>query len=154
MEATELLKNTWPTKEKNKAQRSTALITPINNLKSGEGTISPSDWNFIVPYGFREALDIKYEKRMKNQKAYYVWTQGPILSFKEGDTLQNKFADSTVQVKFASSMGWDPDKNVMYLGSVVFDVFDVDHHKHKKVSRMECNQMEFLQFIIYGKIAC
>lgn len=150
MEIIQFLKSMWPTKEKSKVQRATALIIPIESLLLGEGNINHSNWSFVIPYAFRDALDVKYEKRMKEKKPYYIWTQGPILSFKEGDTLLSKLGSRAVQVKFASAMGWDPDKNEMYRGSVVYETYDVDGHNYKKINRKECNQMEFLQVLIHG----
>ena len=50
-----------------------------------------------------------------------VWTQGPILKFKEGDSLTSKDGKICVQVKFANQMGWDTEKGEMYKGAVIYD---------------------------------
>ncbi len=151
MDVIKLLMSTWPTKTKKKIKRTTKLIIPVENLNPEKRNINHTDWEFIVPYGFREAVDIKYEKRMKDKNPYYVWTQGPILSFKEGDLLHHRSGKNAVQVQFACSMGWDPDKDEMYLGSVVFDSFEINDQKYKKTNRTQCTQMDFLQLLIHGE---
>ncbi|MFM9745536.1 hypothetical protein ACKI2C_49130, partial [Streptomyces brasiliscabiei] len=47
-------------------------------------------------------------------------------------------------------MGWDRDKNEMYLGSVVFDLFELIDKKYIHKQRYQCNQMEFLELLING----
>jgi hypothetical protein len=118
------------------------------------GTLDNDDWYFRVSYAFREALDLKYEQRKKDKKSYMVWTQGPILGFKDGDNFTAKNNHSALQVKFSNSMGWDPDKKQMYQGSIVFDRFEVNGHKHTKISQHSCSQMEFLKILISGVINC
>jgi len=118
------------------------------------GTLDNDEWYFRVPYAFREALDIKFEERKKDKKGYMVWTQGPILSFKDGDTFNAQNEQSALQVKFSNPMGWEPDKNQMYQGSIVFDKFYVSGHKYTKVSQHSCSQMDFLRILISGVINC
>ena len=79
-----------------------------------------------------------------------VWTQGPILKFKMGDNFPAKNTNITLQVQFGDQMGWDRDKNEMYLGSVVFDLFEIIDKKYTYKQRYQCNQMEFLELLING----
>lgn len=83
MELLEHLESMWDSKVKRKVP--TIPIVSYDTELS-VGSLSNEDWYFKVPYAFREALDLKYEERKKNKKSYMVWTQGPILSFKDGDS--------------------------------------------------------------------
>lgn len=151
MQILEQLESMWAPKVKRK-------VPTIPEVKFDSelnvGTLDNNEWYFRVPYAFREALDIKFEERMKDKKGYMIWTQGPILSFKDGDTFAAQNEKSALQVKFSNSMGWDPAKNQMYQGSIVFDRFDVSGYKHTKISQHSCNQMDFLKILISGVINC
>jgi len=116
------------------------------------GTLNNPDWAFHVPYAFREALDLKYEQRKKDKRPYMIWTQGPFLSFKEGDALTSRDGQAVVQVKFATSMGWDPVKKRMYKGSIIFDKFDSSEDMTIWVSEHRCNQMDFLELLLVGSL--
>lgn len=117
MQILEQLESMWAPKVKRKVP----TIPEVKfDTELGVGTLDNDDWFFKVPYAFREALDIKFEERKKDKKGYMVWTQGPILSFKDGDTFTAQNEKSSLQVKFSNPMGWDPDKNKMYQGSIVF----------------------------------
>jgi hypothetical protein len=83
-----------------------------------------------------------------------VWTQGPILSFKNGDSFTAKNESTALQVQFANPMGWDSAKNEMYPGSVVFKEFTVKDNKFTELNQHNCNQMEFLTVLISGVINC
>lgn len=129
---------------KKRGKRVTDLI--VNLTFKGEGWLDTDYWAYPIGYGFREALDIKYTERVKNNKKSLIWTQGGFLSFKEGDYISSKNNTTQIQVKFAQRVGWDSDNDVMFLGSVVFDLYK----SNKKVNRFECNQVEFLGFLISG----
>jgi len=138
-----------------RTQRSTSLIVPSmsrENSKLIPNDIHPSRWHFNIPYAFRDALDIKYEQRKKDKKTYMVWTQGPMLSFHEGDTFTSKNQDCALQIVFATGMGWDTAKNKMYQGSVVFEEFKITNKKYTKVKQHSCDQMAFLEILITGSI--
>lgn len=151
MQILEQLESMWAPKVKRKVP----TIPEVKfDTEHSVGTLDNDDWFFKVPYAFREALDIKFEERKKDKKGYMVWTQGPILSFKDGDTFTAQNEKSALQVKFSKTMGWDPDKNQMYQGSIVFDKFVVSGHKHSKISQHSCNQMDFLKILISGVINC
>ena len=77
----ELLKSMWA----HKVKRNTKLIVSEVTYDQGKGHLNNDHWHFQVPYAFLDALDLKYEQRMKNKKPYMVWTQGPLLRFKDGD---------------------------------------------------------------------
>jgi hypothetical protein len=147
MQLLEHLESMWAPKIKRKVP---TIPTVKYDVELSVGALDNDDWYFKVPYAFREALDIKYEERKKDKKGYMVWTQGPILSFKDGDSFTDKNGSSALQVKFANPMGWDPDKKQMYQGSIVFDIFEVNGQKYTKINQHSCNQMEFLKILICG----
>jgi len=152
MQELESLKSMWAKKTK----RKTDLIIPKVSYDNehSTGSLNNENWFFKVPYAFREALDIKYEERKKDKKGYMVWTQGPILSFKDGDNFTAKDNKTSLQVQFSNPMGWDSAKDEMYQGSVVFDEFIVNDQKHIKINQHSCNQMQFLKVLIGGVINC
>lgn len=141
----EHLKSLWAQKIK----RSTTLIVPGVTYENNAGSLNNQKWFFVVGYAFRDALDIKYEQRMKNKKPYMVWTQGPIISFKEGDVFHSANSKVILQIKFANPMGWDSTINDMYLGSVTY----LEHHQEINLEQSDkmCNQMQFLELLMYGK---
>lgn len=151
MELIEHLKSMWAAKIKRKVP---TMPQVKYDSELNVGTLDNKGWYFRVPYAFREALDIKFEERKKDKKGYMVWTQGPILSFKDGDTFTAQNEKSALQVKFANPMGWDPEKQEMYQGSIVFEQFSVDGNKYTSISQHSCNQMEFLEILITGEINC
>lgn len=111
-----------------------------------------SNWMFPVVGAFREALDIKYMKRIKDKKGVFVWTQGPILKFKEGDLLANEAGSLAVQVYYAAPMGWDHELGSMYEGAVTFDVFSISDGSYTKEDRHSVTQMQFFEMLISGKV--
>lgn len=131
-------------------KRSTKLIVPKVTYEESSGSLNNDDWVFNVPYAFRDALDIKYEQRKKRKEANMVWTQGPILRFKEGDTLTSKDKALMVQVKFANPMGWDESKHEMNQGVVLYELYEIARNQIKKISRENCSQMHFLAELIGG----
>jgi len=141
-----------PTKTVSKfvIRRSVDLIVPEVTYNGMDGSLNNDHWAFKVPYAFREALDIKYEQRVKNKAPYQVWTQGPLLSFKDGDSLESTDGKQCFQVAYARPMGWDASKEEMYQGNVVFDEFDIIEEKYIKVKRSTCTQMQFLVMLITG----
>lgn len=145
------LKTMWPTGDKTKIKRELAACPSVYyNSALSQGTLNNEHWYFSVPFTFRDALDIKYEQRIKDKEGTMVWTQGPILKFKMGDNFPAKNNNTTIQVQFSDQMGWDKDKNEMYLGSVVFDLFEFINKKYIYIQRYQCNQMEFLELLING----
>jgi len=152
MHELESLKSMWAKKVK----RKTDLIIPKISYDNeyNIGSLNNENWYFKVPYAFREALDIKYEERKKDKKGYMIWTQGPILSFKDGDSFTAKDNQTSLQVKFSNPMGWDSAKGEMYQGSIVFDEFSMNDQKYIKKNQHSCNQMQFLKILINGVINC
>jgi len=136
-----------------KIKRKTNLIVPKVSYQGMNGSLNNENWSFKVTYAFRDALDIKYEQRTKDRKPYMLWTQGPILNFKEGDLIISQNCDKSVQVTFASPMGWDSAKNEMYEGSVTYDQYSVKNGEYIKLGEYISTQMNFLQLLIYNKIA-
>ncbi len=108
------------------------------------------NWKFSIPYAFREALDLRYEQRTKNKKKYMVWTQGPCLRFKEGDILHSKCGSFALQIRYALPMGWDEEKDLMYEGTVLFDVFEINNGKYSKQFSHQVTQLEYLKILVYG----
>lgn len=151
MQIIEHLESMWASK----ISRKTPTIPEVSyDTELSVGSLNNDDWFFKVPYAFREALDLKFEERKKNKKGYMVWTQGPILSFKNGDFFTAKNGSTALQVQFADPMGWDSTKNEMYLGSVVFKEFSVSGNKFTELNQHSSSQMEFLKILISGVINC
>lgn len=142
----DLLKSMWGFK----AKRKTELIVQRVTYLDGQGSLNNDSWAFKVTYAFRETLDIKYEERKKNKKPYMVWTQGPILSFKEGDLIHSSDGRRFIQVRFANQMGWDTNKEEMYQGSVVYSENAGSGNSIHRASEHTCTQMQFLQLLISG----
>lgn len=130
------------TSKRNK--RTTNLVAEVTF--DDEGKISTENWAYPIGYAFRDALDIKYTERIKDNKKHMLWTQGGYLSFKEGDYITSKDKSTNLHVKFAQKIGWDADNDCIYLGVVVFDVYE----SNNKVNRFECNQVDFFGFLISG----
>lgn len=143
----ELLKSMWA----HKVKRNTKLIVSEVTYDQGKGHLNNDHWHFQVPYAFRDALDLKYEQRMKNKKPYMVWTQGPLLRFKDGDVLTSKCGTKAVQVKYANGMGWDTAVDQMYEGSVVFESFDIKDGSYISSGEKNVTQMQFLNMVIHGE---
>lgn len=141
-----LLKSMWAEKIK----RKTDLIVPRVTHDGKEGSLNNESWAFTVPYAFRDALNIAYEERKKDKKPYMVWTQGPILSFKEGDLVHSKDGCRAVQISFARPMTWDSAKNAMHQGSVVYSEYVLSGNAYSKLHERSCSQMQFLQLLIQG----
>lgn len=147
----ELLKSLW----KERTKRSTTLIVPKvegNQPDNARCSLFNEHWAFTVGYGFRDALDISYEKRMFEKKPYLVWTQGPIIAFKEGDLITSKCGKMAVQVTYAVPMGWDTDSDEMYLGIVTYKNFAIRSGKFELVEEKSSDQMQFLGLLISGEI--
>ena len=144
------LKSMWS----HKVKRKTDLIVPKITYSDTTGSLNNEVWEYKVPFAFRDALDIKYEQRMKDKKPYMVWTQGPILNFKNGDLLTDKNNKKAVQVLFANRMGWDTINDKMYEGSIVYDTFKITNGEYIKEPQQKCSQMQFLALLIYGTSHC
>ena len=80
-----------------------------------------------------------------------VWTQGPLLRFKDGDFLTSKCGTKAVQVKYANGMGWDTAVDQMYEGSVVFESFDIKDGSYISSGEKNVTQMQFLNMVIHGE---
>ncbi|WED23054.1 hypothetical protein L3Q72_06575 [Vibrio sp. JC009] len=113
--------------------------------KTMTGDLNNSHWKFKVGYAFRDALDLMYQQRVENKKNVQVWTQGPIIAFKEGDTFESRTGVS-LQVKNAAPMGWDEVKNEMYYGLVRYQAYAPLLRSYSDT--YTCNQLEFLDILI------
>ena len=156
MKEIELLKSMWKSKTdtNKKIKRKTEYIVPEISYINEVGSLHNEHWVYKVPYAYTEALDIKYEQRMKDKKPYMIWTQGPVISFKDGDFLTKKDDKNALQVIYSQPMGWDTSKNEMYQGSITYDYFEINNGKHIKTKTNTCNQMQLLELLIYGKKHC
>ena len=141
MEQLSHLRSMWNTR----MRRSTELIVPCITSEDGELNFNNASWAFNVTFAFRDSLDIKYEERRKNKRRYMVWTQGPILSFKEGDVFHRSEGVVSLQITSAAPMGWDTDKEHMYEGSVTFSEYN-----DGLLGSHTCTQMQFLKLLIAG----
>ncbi|MCC3803444.1 hypothetical protein QTO12_04550 [Vibrio owensii] len=117
------------------------------NAEIGTGSLNNEHWAYCVGYAFREALDLQFMERIRDKKKVNLWSQGCILNFKEGDLISSKCGKKYVQVKYASPMGWDEDKNEMYYGSVTYSY--VDNENSIKEQR-HTTQTDFLSLLING----
>lgn len=142
----ELLQSLW----KQPIRRSTKLIVPEVTFDLTDGCLNNESWLFKVPYAFRDQLDIKFEQRIKDKKPYMVWTQGPILNFRLGDTFNSADGLYALQVESVSPMEWDSNLREMSLGSVIFKKYSIDGAKHNLKETLNLNQMEFLDLLING----
>ncbi len=153
MKELDLLRSMW----RPKAKRSTHLIVgTVTSLNDGKGTLGTDSWAFCVPYCFRDALGLSYDERIQTKdekvvRRYMIWTQGPLVSFKEGDTLHSKDGKRTVQVLNANPMGWNQEKGEMYLGGVYYRELNPVDGRLTETSTKGCNQMEFLELLITGR---
>ena len=147
MNELEHLRSMWAAK----IRRTTQLIVPQVTYDGREGSLNNDSWVFKVHFSFRSALDIKFEERKKDKKPYMVWTQGPLLSFKEGDLVHSKDGFRAVQIQSARQMGWDPEKEEMYQGSVDYSDYALSGSSFSKLNEHSCTQMQFLQLLIFGK---
>lgn len=107
------------------------------------GSLNNEKWSFDVGYAFREALDLVFMDRTRNKQKVNLWTQGGIIAFKEGDLIYSRCGQRSVQVRYASSMGWDVAKNDMYYGSVTYYESWTSEIKH-------ATQLDFLSMLING----
>jgi hypothetical protein len=124
-------------------RRGTDLIIAIDTAH-GKRTIATGHWPYDVQFAFLEALDIRFETRVKNGKPFPVWTQGPCISFKEGDTLRRRDGTAMVQVRLAQPMGWNAAADAMYEGIVSYDHFEREDGAFVLKERIGGTQMEFL----------
>lgn len=147
MNELEHLKSMWVAK----VRRKTDLIVPHITYNEQQGSLNNDSWAFKVHYAFRDALDIKYEERKKNKNLYMVWTQGPFLSFKDGDTIHSRDGSRAVQVLSAIPMVWNSAKNEMGEGRVIYLEYSVSDNIFSKLNERTCTQMQFLQLLIYGE---
>lgn len=117
------------------------------NSSTQKGSLHNEHWHFIVGYGFREALDLLFMERVRNKKKIGLWSQGCIISFKEGDLIHSRCGQRSVQVKFAAPMGWDEAKNEMYYGTVTYNERNIEKGSMQSHT---LNQLEFLTMLIEG----
>ena len=88
--------------------------------------------------------------RKRNKCKVYLWTQGALISFKEGDLIQTRCGKRSVQVQYANPMGWDEATNDIYYGMVTYQesIFKNDNFQYK--STKHTTQIEFLKTLISG----
>jgi hypothetical protein len=126
--------------------RSVELIVPSVSYTNNEGSLNNDYWAYKVPYGFHDALDIKFEERKKNKIPYMVWSQGCLLSFSGGDFFESIGDTPCLQVASAKSVFWDSVNGVMDDGEVTYELFD----KRGLGEFFTVSQFEFLQLLIAG----
>jgi hypothetical protein len=155
MNELEIIKSLWPKMgidgKMIKKNRETSLIVPEITYFGQDGSLNNDSWAFKVTYAFRDALDIKYEERKTKKESYMIWTQGPLLRFKEGDILHSRDGRRAVQVLSAKKMEWDSDKEEIYQGLVVYFEYELSANSFTKVKDRACTQMQFLQLLIDGQ---
>lgn len=131
-------------------RRSRNLFVPIKD--DGTGIILNQHWAFEVPFAFREALDIRYEQQQVDKQAVWMWTQGPFISFRLGDSFASRDGKRYLQVELASPMNWNSVSEEMNLGAIVAAEYRVAGGKYSKHRSIQCSQMDFLELLISGKL--
>lgn len=122
------------------------------NSEAMTGSLNNEHWEFNVSYAFRDALDLRYIERIRDKKKVNLWTQGALLSFKEGDLITSRCKSKTLQVKLANPMGWDADNNEMYYGSVTFKFYGAEGGGFNCIYEKNVTQLEFLEMLIKGSL--
>ncbi len=120
------------------------LIAPVI-YENNQPKFNTEHWAYVVPFAFREALDICYDKRQKDNQFYLVWTQGCLLNFSIGDMFQSNRGEPQLQIQKADPMVWDAVNGSMNEGSVTFE-----HFFDKSIPPRTVTQMEFLGILIEG----
>ena len=115
-----------------------------------KGALNNSDWAYHVGYCFRDAIDLQFERRMKDKKPYMVWTQGHIIHFKEGDTFTSNRELSALQVQTSKSMQWNDTEKEIDQGSVTYAHLSDVKHGALNTAVKTVTQMEFLEILITG----
>ena len=117
--------------------------------QSSKGIFRDVDWAYDVGYCFREALDLSFDKRFKDKKPFYTWTQGFRIYFKEGDLLTSKKGFPTLQVQQGIPMSWDQESKSVDQGQVSYQLFK--NIRYGDIAGIETiNQMEFLNILLFG----
>lgn len=148
----------------NRTKRSDTLI--VSNICGAKRLLGTQNWAHPICYAFRDALDIKPTPRIKIKKDPHnntvygsdgkpqkvrttVWTQGHILSFKEGDNIQG--LDVVID---AMPMGWDAPKNEMYLGHVTLGKISQLGKGASIIKNPTWSgtQIDFLELLITGNV--
>lgn len=129
------------------------LICEVSENAEGLYILKTEHWAYSLKFGHREALGISFRLRQKNKKKYYEWVQSGILAFKAGDLFESNDGNSALQIKFSSLMGWDTENDEMYLGTVDFELYDLNSEGgFKLVSSHKCDQTTFLEILLTGEI--
>lgn len=107
-----------------------------------------------IPYTPGKSLDLECEGFTSKTRIYRVWTQGPNLKFKQGDTFTNKEGTICVQVQYANPMGWIPEQNRMDEGHVTYNQYGIESSGNYVLLNeiITCTQMQFLKLLIHGKV--
>ncbi len=151
-----------------KAQRTSELIVGTILKTSSTSFKFIHDWAFDAKYAFRDGLGLKYETRtssalkpylltserdtLRKGHSFTMWTQGPILYFKQGDSFNSRLDDSlSIQVQYSDTMGWDPSQSKVHEGLVNFNVYRrSDSGSTHLESKRVCTQYEFLNILVNG----
>ncbi|WP_415846650.1 hypothetical protein [Vibrio aerogenes] len=120
------------------------------DYKTKSGYLNNEHWAFKVSYAFREALDLRCIERVRKKQKVNLWSQGPLIAFKEGDLLLSRCESKAIQVKYANPMGWDTPKNEMYYGSVIFKIYTINNGSFDFITEGNATQLEFLEMMING----
>lgn len=136
-----------------RANKSTELIVPSVEYcpTTRTGNLNNANWEFEVPYAFRDALGLSLDQRFKGKKPYMVWTQGPYIYFKEGDTLSSKLGSVSLTVQMSTPMSRLRGSNSIDFGVVEFKIYKLTSDgKHRYHAIKTMDQYEFLEALIYG----
>ncbi len=122
-------------------------------------------WAFAVPEAFRDALDIKLTKRVKNKVERLCWTQGDLFAFDEGDIIYDTLAaytqwdqamekiKRTCQVVRSTPCKLDSNHDLVQ-GAVFFQLFvpNADRTGLQEVDALHCTQTEFVKYLKTGEL--
>lgn len=131
-------------------KRSLDLIVSSVDSNGPSSKFDNEHWYYSVPFAFRDALDIRLSQRIKAGKPTQTWSQGPYISFSEGDVLTSKDGSTCLQVIQASPVSWDATKGSANEGLVTYKKFAVADSRYEEIAVTTCSQIEFLTLLMLG----
>lgn len=110
-------------------------------------------WAYRLGPHFVDALDIALDRRMRDKKPYYAWTQGTRFAFKVGHTLHRTDESGVVQVMEAKEASSARDGVTREPGSVRVQVYApaAEPTIWEKTSVLNVTQDAFVRYLITGE---
>jgi hypothetical protein len=161
-ESIDILKRLLKGNKGNKFIRRTELLA---DFSSGYA----KDWYFCISKFFYEALDIKFTKRIKQNKTIKIWTQGSTFKFSVGDMIWNHaypYCENFISEAIRSKIGIQVQSSKPCLpktnnrkerssGAVNFIILTENLNQDSKafwkiVGNYSLSQDDFVKFLITG----